>query len=95
MSDEPEWGLVMPFVACKSQGGAFDDTSFVSGYRLGGLDATLALMQPLVYQLMVKPSDLRQCDLIAMKHGYTVGWGQEDEYEGEWINVTFRPVPPE
>lgn len=41
MSEEPELSLVMPFVVCTSEGGPYEDESFVAGWDLGTLDARL------------------------------------------------------
>lgn len=66
--DDREFGLVMPFTVCESQGGPFDDVAFVAGYRCGVVDAKLAdgnCEEP----VWSHEDELPQLDLIAMRHG--------------------------
>jgi hypothetical protein len=88
MSDDGEsgFGLVMPFTICTSQGGPHADKPFVSGYRLGHLDARLELAQPAIWENYVDPSEVGQVDLIAMRHGYAMA---VEEYDAEWSQVTL------
>lgn len=79
--------LVMPFVACKTQGGPYDDDAFTSGYRLGGLEARLELAAPPVWEVYVNPADIPQLDLICMRHSYSLEPG---EAQDEWVPVTLR-----
>lgn len=76
MSEEREsWNLVMPFVVCASNGGRYEDNSFVAGYRAGGLDQTLRHLAVLgatgMIEVPVERSLVPQLDLIAMRHGFT------------------------
>jgi hypothetical protein len=94
MSDEEnetEFGLVMPFVVCASQGGPYDDDSYVAGYEAGKLDAELALGPPHVLAfwppaLSFHAENKPQLDLVAMKNGYTVRWA--NEVDG-WVGGLF------
>lgn len=95
MSDEPdppwEWpehGLVMPFVACQSQGGPYDDQAFVAGFRLGRLDAELPMLAALGYasiSRMEYSADVEQIDLIAMRHGYRIR--NVGEAHDGWVDI--------
>lgn len=89
MSDdtEAEYGLVMPFVACQSKGGPYDDVSFAAGYSVGSTDAALA------FGLLLDPKPvytalLPQLDLVAMRHGYKLKVLDGDDH---WSTVCFVP----
>ncbi len=79
---EPEYGLVMPFVAVRSKGGPYDDEAYCAGYEMGRLDAILDRDDPHVEPLTILADNREQADLIAMRHGYiaevtesdVVGW---------------------
>lgn len=100
MSDEETtYGLVMPFTVCASNGGPYDDASFVAGVWFGKLDAELRwcvetgtdpkldfpVPTPLVPQL----------DLLAMNHGLTMTSEPWDEAPDEHTFVTFAFPDPE
>lgn len=85
MSDD--WGLVMPFVVCASQGGPYHDDSFVGGYECGFIDALLTSGQKRVQRLAHRAS-LPQIDLIAMKHNCSI----HVQDDGEWATVTLTKV---
>lgn len=91
--DEPDFGLLMPFVVCTSGGGPYEDGPFVAGYRLGLLDGFLEHGRPDVHELMVQSADVPQVDLIAMRHGYTMTSAPAG-YEDEWVCVELRITPP-
>lgn len=102
MSDA-EYGLVMPFVVCASNGGPYEDDSFVAGFALGLLDQKLSGMvevariaqahgQDLVgrvqqHEVTVRTASLPQVDLIAMRYGLAVTVGAGDE---EWTFVQLH-----
>ena len=71
MSDH-EYGLVMPFVVCASQGGPYNDDAYVAGYETGALDAKLHYERPDLLQVTVHTDNVPQLDLVAMRHGYDV-----------------------
>jgi hypothetical protein len=74
-AEPPDYALVMPFVVCRSQGGPYDDDSFVAGYELGRLDAELPVLAALNFDSIsrqVPTPCVEQLDLIAMRHGYRV-----------------------
>lgn len=92
---EPEehFSLVMPFVLTKSEGGPFDDESFVMGCVVGGLITEIDAL-PLCatgYARYVQAAVLPQMDLVAMKYGFVMSsepWS-EDAYWA-WMTLT-RP----
>lgn len=93
-AEQPEDGhyeLVMPFVLAKSNGGPFDDAAFVAGMTCGALDQELAMtaaLHTLPCERYVGLPLMKQVDLIAMRHGYTLKPGEVDEASG-WQHVGF------
>lgn len=94
--DEGGYGLVMPFVACASQGGPYDDEAFVAGYTLGAIDMALNIIAPIgaQYRAWVKPSHIPQLDLIAMKHNRQLFLGDFDDSK-EWRYIEIDVPKPE
>ena len=92
--NESEYGLVMPFVVCASQGGPYDDRAFVAGWECGALDQVLAVLRPYgaTINRWVKPELLPQLDLIAMKHSLVMTVGEMHEESG-YVNVEFGIGP--
>lgn len=94
-----EYELVMPFVACTSQGGPYDDAAFTAGWRLGQLDAELEAAEghdvhdwcPLP-TAQVHPADLPMVDLIAMRYGFTTSSEPWPDGPEEWVTVKFAPA---
>lgn len=86
--DHPSYQLVMPFVACRSEGGPYDDEAFVAGYRLGILDAKLHARQP-TFSEPIEPLAREQCDLLAMRYGYSFEAEPDEEYPDDWLIATF------
>lgn len=70
-----EYGLVMPFVVCRTNGGPYDDQSFVAGYQVAAIDSALVVAAAIgasvipVAQCVYRPL-LPQLDLVGMRHGY-------------------------
>lgn len=95
-----EYGLVMPFVAVRSQGGPYDDQPFVAGYQVGHIDQALAVVRLLgltaasVQHGVYRPL-LDQLDLVAMRHGYRMR--STDMVAGDdtttWSAVEFFDPP--
>ncbi len=84
------WGLVIPFVACKSHGGPYDDDSFVAGYQAGEVGRTLALhavSNGTRATFTVRTDLLRQVELAAMSHGFPIM--EHTDHDGGWSTVTF------
>lgn len=95
--DETGWNLVMPFVVCQSQGGPYDDESFVAGWTLATVDVRLgqcAVDRRPMSVLMPAPS-VPQVELIAMKHGYLTAVEPHEDAPEEWSTVTFLLPAPE
>jgi hypothetical protein len=86
MSGHGEYGLIMPFVGCQSQGGPYEDDAYVAGYEAGVLDSRLEYEKPLQLHLMMHIDNLRQLDLIAMRRGYRM---MKKESNGGWIDLVF------
>ena len=87
-----EYGLVMPFVVCQSQGGPYEDEAFVVGWALGQLDIELgqaaAERRPLLNR-SVRPAALPQVELLAMKHGFLTAAEVFEDAPDEWSVVQF------
>jgi hypothetical protein len=83
--------LVMPFVVCQSEGGPYDDVSFVAGYTAGLLDADLrsAAWARVERGFPIPTPLVPQADLIAMRHGYALEATPWDDAPEEWTFVTF------
>jgi hypothetical protein len=94
--DEPEgdgYELLVPFVACVSQGGPFDDNSFVAGFQAGQLDQALAaaaVVTATEVVVMTFTALTRQLELIAMRRGFPLMTAEVVEAAPEWSNITFR-----
>jgi hypothetical protein len=95
-NEEHAFGMVMPFVVVKSNGGELDDQSFACGWDCGQLYGELETCQRLgatPQARQVKAEILPQLDLIAMHHGFTVTVDNEDQ-NPDWRRVEFAPVDP-
>jgi hypothetical protein len=86
-TEQPTYGLVMPFVVCVSNGGPFDDEAFVAGYECGMLSTRLD-GGPNVLIFTAHTANVPQLDLIAMQRGYRMI--QEPTDFDEWTGVTFE-----
>lgn len=92
---EPGYGLVMPFVVCRSQGGPSDDDAFVAGFRCGTVDGLLNLTASACEPgekldgavIMARHAELPQLDLIAMRRGFRMAVA--DTGDDEWVELTF------
>lgn len=84
--DQEDFGLIMPFVVCKSQGGPYDDQCFVAGYELGFIDALLTSKISLLERYL-RTDSLPLVDLLAMRHGYSIASKPWDEHPDEWSLV--------
>lgn len=87
--DDAEYEIVMPFVACRSQGGAYDDDAFVAGWRLAELDAELRAAGTPERTVTIRPADHAQADLIAMRHGYRLTTVESTD-PSEWLTLCLR-----
>lgn len=66
---EDGMNLVMPLIVVASNGGPYDDQSFVAGMNLQQLWCVLE-RKPMSYQQFVRSSLVPQIDLLAMHFGY-------------------------
>jgi len=90
-----DFGLIMPFVACRSAGGEYDDNSFTAGWLACSVDDHLATLPEghMAYAFSIQPEMKDQMDLIAMRHGFTLKI-MSDEYLPDWLGVTFERCAP-
>ena len=85
-----EHELAMPFTNVKSKGGIFDDASFVAGYEMGLLDATLKIAQQFQYVRVdrtIRADNVYQAELLGMHYGYYIT--ASDNPDDEWSQVVF------
>lgn len=83
--------LLLPFVVCASDGGPYEDFSFVAGFRLGQLweqiDVAHACGASRFYVHAIERASLPQLDLIAMHFGYVVEYEAHDD--DDWCIATL------
>ncbi len=84
---EPGYDLVMPFVNVASKGGPYADDAYCAGWAMGALDTRLAELKPVSHTETIRAADREQVDLIAMKNGYGVQFG--DSELDEWVFAEF------
>lgn len=96
MTEEPEeddgeagYELVVPFVACVSEGGPYDEAAFVAGVRMRAVWHALEA-GPARYESYQNPGLVPQPDLVAMHFGYTMASEPDSE---EWTLCTFTKAP--
>ncbi len=93
--DRPEddgYSLVVPFVACTSKGGPYDDDAFVAGFQCGEIDRTLTALAAVGGSratFTVYASLVGQLELVAMNRGFPVVTVEECAEASEWVQVTF------
>lgn len=92
MTPEPTYGLVMPFVVCRSHGGPYDDAAFVAGAEYANIDNALR-SHPYKVEQYVRTATMPQYDLLAMHHGYTLKASPWDECPDEWTHALFTRQP--
>lgn len=83
--DESEYSMFVPFTCLQSAGGELDDTAFVVGFILGGINQAMMAGQPEI-AATVQTLAVGQLDLIAMSRGYVVTAETFDETP-EWARV--------
>jgi hypothetical protein len=99
--DGSGYELVMPFVAVASQGGKYDDESYVAGWEMGRLAAQLDLAKHMRLGLphaTIHPENVPQADLLAMRVGARMtvkDWPEETDpvAASEWAWVDFEWEP--
>jgi len=91
--------LVYPFVVCRSQGGPYDDDTFVAGVQLGRIDAALQVAASVGADRLsctVYTTLTRQLELCGMARGYPtvtvveVSETPEHAAMSQWSHVTFE-----
>lgn len=98
MSDDQEtFEMIMPLVVCQSNGGPYDDLSFVVGMRYAEINLALGTLPAfgiLDYSLWVERELAPQLDLLAMHHGYTVTFEEceVEECMGDWVQANFVKI---
>lgn len=94
MSEEAEYGLVMPFITCTSNGGPHDDASYVAGFEMGKLDGVLKLNETFrigprpTIRTQIHAANQPQADLLAMRYGFHAVFEPIDGYP-DWTVVEF------
>lgn len=90
MSDDPtfeptEWELLVPFVVTRSQGGPYDDDSYVAGFELGRICGSF--LHIVSMDCPVHTGNLPVLDLAAMREGFTMT--TLEEIDDTWTQVRF------
>jgi len=94
--DQPqgdEMELVVPFVVCQSEGGPYDDQSFVAGFQAGRADEQMriaAVVGARNLTFTVYSDLVRQIELSAMRYGFADMGGGALEGMPEWSWVTVN-----
>lgn len=91
---EAEYEELMPLVVCKSNGGVYEDESFVEGMRYGEIGIALGMLPMFgltTYECWVPPALIPQCDLLAMRGGWKLetDWCKTEGCEEDWILARF------
>lgn len=86
--DNKEFGLVYPFVICKSNGGPYDDGAFVAGTYFGELAALTSSKTSVIEKTVPSPL-IPQIDLLAMNDGYSLKVEPWDEHPEEWTFISM------
>lgn len=84
MSDECDYGLVMPFAVCASNGGSYEDEPFVAGFRLGEIRERVR--RDNAWSGLVREDDIPQLDLIAMERDLTM---RCDDAGDGWVHANI------
>lgn len=90
--EEPTYALAVPFVVRKTQGGPYDDTSFVAGFACGDIDRALTAIAAAGGNratFTVRTDLVRQVELSAMYRGFPTVTAVVDAELPEWSTVTF------
>lgn len=94
--DQPEnddLELVVPFIACRSEGGPYDDAAFVAGFQAGQVDQALAGAKAAgatEVTSMMGAELVKQVELIAMNRGFPVMDVEVADENPGYAAVTFR-----
>jgi hypothetical protein len=91
--DDATWGLVYPFIVCRSQGGPYDDQAFAAGWQCGRIDSALAAAAALGLdraRFTVRTATVEQLKLVGAHHGYSNVAAVESDGIPEWTEIVFR-----
>lgn len=83
--DTDDYSLLVPFTCLRSAGGELDDTAFVVGFILGGLNQAMLNDEPVI-TATIQTIAVGQLDLIAMSRAYVVTAATFDQAP-EWSQV--------
>lgn len=88
MSDDEavRWDLAVPFVACVSQGGPYDDNSFAAGVEVGMIHEQLKTVSS-PHHLVARRMLWRQIDLVAMNAGWITVALEGPDADSEWVEL--------
>lgn len=95
LPESEHWGLVYPFIACQSNGGAYDDEAFTAGFSAGRIDQVLVVAATLnadrvELRFTVRTGLVPQLELIAMARGFpSIAAQPWDEHPDEWTFLTL------
>lgn len=99
--DQPQedgYELVVPFIACQSHGGTFDDNAFVAGFQAGQIDQALhagATVGAVTLRFPAVRADLvAQLELICMNRGYPVLDVTAIDGYPEWVDLAVHASTP-
>lgn len=91
--DHASYSPVMPFVACTSKGGPYDDDAYAAGWQLGKIDEQLEQAADRRewshIVATVFTTNVEQADLVAMCHGFSSS--VTETHDGGWSDVMFSP----
>lgn len=97
-AEEDTHTLAIPFVVCTSEGGPYDDDTFVAGVQVGEIIATLRTLKALdgaeSGRFWAGKELRKQLDLVAMHYGYTLEAEEVDDPECESMWVWFTQSDP-
>lgn len=86
---EPQWQMIMPLVACASQGGPYPDDAYCAGWEMGSLFQILAQSAVRAMAMSIRADNCAQADLIAMNAGFVM---QVHQVADGWASVEFTHV---
>lgn len=92
LEEEVRYELVMPFIACQSEGGPYDDDGFSAGFMCGVIyEALHSGVEELWHT--VRTDLLPQLDLVAMSAGYKLEVEESsDDLFDDWSHVKFTKL---
>jgi len=86
------WNVEVPFAVCATNGGPFDDASFIAGYQVGRVTNALAHGAELGADSMsftVLRCLLAQIEVAGMQHGFPYTFAEPCADSSEWVHVVL------